>query len=241
MLQQNNYLYLIWKDPETRRNYTIGKLSRGEKYRFEYCEEAGQAEEAGWKLLGAFPDYQVYESESMFPVFSSRLPDRKRRDIKRILGKYGLDEYDEFELLRRSGARLPIDTYEFIDPIFADDEMIERDFFIMGIRHHAACNGDNCALLPTLCPGELLVLEEEPENKYDPMAIRVVTQQNEHLGYIPRYYNKAILDRIHKGISYSCKVLEVNASQDCSECVKVSLNMPRATPHNGTRRFGERF
>lgn len=65
----------------------------------------------------------------------------------------------------------------------------------MGIRHHAACNGDNCALLPTLCPGELLVLEEEPENKFDPMAIRVVTQQNEHLGYIPRCYKlKRIAD-----------------------------------------------
>lgn len=36
----------------------------------------------------------VYKSEKLFPVFASRLPDRKRKDIGRILEKYGLDEYD---------------------------------------------------------------------------------------------------------------------------------------------------
>lgn len=228
-MMQNDFLYLIWKDPETRRNFTIGKLTRSSKYSFEYCEEASEAEEYGWKSLGAFPDYHVYESENLFPVFASRLPDKKRRDIKKILEKYSLKEFNEFELLRRSGARLPIDTYEFIDPIFSEDEVIERDFFVMGIRHHAACSGTNCALLPILNPGDLLVLEAEPENEYDRFAIRVITQKGEHLGYIPRYYNKAILARIDKGISYSCKVLEVTPSQSCSECVKIRLNMPSAT------------
>lgn len=226
MLLHNNFLYLIWKDPETRRNFTIGKLTRGEKYIFEYCEDAGEAEEAGWKLLGTFPDYQVYESESLFPVFSSRLPDKKRRDISKILKKYGLKEYDEFELLRRSGARLPIDTYEFVDPIFSKDEKIERDFFVMGIRHHAACSGENCELLPVLNEGDVLLFEEEPENEYDPFAIRIVTGQGEHLGYIPRYYNKPILERLHKGASYSCKVVAVNPAGVCSECVKIRLNLP---------------
>ena len=228
-MPQNDFLYLIWKDPETRRNFTVGKLTRGSKYSFEYCEEASEAEEAGWKLLGAFPNYRVYESENLFPIFSSRLPDKKRRDIKKILEKYGLKEFDEFELLRRSGARLPIDTYEFIDPIFSEDERIERDFFVMGIRHHAACNGANCNLLPALKLGDLLLLEEEPENEHDCFAIRVITQRNEHLGYIPRYYNKAILARLRKGISYSCKIIEVNLSQNCSECVKIRLTMPSVT------------
>lgn len=226
MKPRNDYLYLIWKDPETRRNFTIGKLTKGNKYTFEYHSEASLAEDCGWNMLGAFSEYQVYESDNMFPVFSSRLPDRKRRDIEKILQKYGLTEFDEFELLRKSGARLPIDTYEFIDPIFPDNETIERDFFVMGIRHHTACNGNDCALLPSLKQGDLLVLEEEPENEYDPMAIRVLTQLGEHLGYIPRYYNQAILERLHKGISYSCLVLEMHASESCSECVKIRFRMP---------------
>ena len=227
MVPKSNYLLLIWKDPETRRNYTVGKLTRGDCFTFQYYGEAESAEEAGWKLLGAFPTYQEYRSNIMFPVFSSRLPDKKRRDIQNILEKYGLMEYDEFELLRRSGARLPIDTYEFIDPIPPDDTEVEREFYITGIRYHSACQGSDCGALPGVKVGDILLLEEEPENAYDPMAIRVLTQEKEVLGYVPRYYNKAILARLHVGMGYSCKITEVNANmRNCSECLKARLTMP---------------
>lgn len=227
MVPTSNYLLLIWKDPETRRNYTVGKLTRGDCFTFQYYGEAENAEEAGWKLLGAFPTYQEYRSNTMFPVFSSRLPDKKRRDIQNILEKYGLMEYDEFELLRRSGARLPIDTYEFIDPISPDDKEVEREFYITGIRYHSACQGSDCGALPGVKVGDILLLEEEPENAYDPMAIRVLTQEKEVLGYVPRYYNKAILARLHDGMGYSCKITEVNANmRNCSECLKARLTMP---------------
>lgn len=227
MVPTSNYLLLIWKDPETRRNYTVGKLTRGDCFTFQYYGEAENAEEAGWKLLGAFPTYQEYRSNTMFPVFSSRLPDKKRRDIQNILEKYGLMEYDEFELLRRSGARLPIDTYEFIDPIPPDDTEVEREFYITGIRYHSACQGSDCGALPGVKVGDILLLEEEPENAYDPMAIRVLTQEREVLGYVPRYYNKAILARLHDGMGYSCKITEVNANmRNCSECLKARLTMP---------------
>lgn len=227
MVPTSNYLLLIWKDPETRRNYTVGKLTRGDFFTFQYYGEAENAEEAGWKLLGAFPTYQEYRSNTMFPVFSSRLPDKKRRDIQNILEKYGLMEYDEFELLRRSGARLPIDTYEFIDPISPDDKEVEREFYITGIRYHSACQGSDCGALPGVKVGDILLLEEEPENAYDPMAIRILTQEQEVLGYVPRYYNKAILARLHDGMGYSCKITEVNANmRNCSECLKARLTMP---------------
>ena len=227
MVPKSNYLLLIWKDPETRRNYTVGKLTRGDCFTFQYYDEAENAEEAGWKLLGAFPTYQEYRSNTMFPVFSSRLPDKKRRDIQNILEKYGLMEYDEFELLRRSGARLPIDTYEFIDPISPDDKEVEREFYITGIRYHSACQGSDCGALPGVKVGDMLLLEEEPENAYDPVAIRVLTQEREVLGYVPRYYNKAILARLHDGMGYSCKITEVNANmRNCSECLKARLTMP---------------
>lgn len=227
MVPTSNYLLLIWKDPETRRNYTVGKLTRGDFFTFQYYGEAENAEEAGWKLLGAFPTYQEYRSNTMFPVFSSRLPDKKRRDIQNILEKYGLMEYDEFELLRRSGARLPIDTYEFIDPILPDDKEVTREFYITGIRYHSACQGSDCGALPGVKVGDMLLLEEEPENAYDPMAIRVLTQEKDVLGYVPRYYNKAILARLHDGMGYSCKITEVNANmRNCSECLKARLTMP---------------
>lgn len=227
MTKNNNYLYLIWKDPQTRLNFTIGKLYRGEKYTFEYFREVGEAENRGWTKFEVFPEEKAYESEVLFPVFASRLPDKKRRDIGKILEKYGLSEFDEFELLRKSEARLPIDTYSFIDPIFPEEETVQRDFFIMGVRHQTPCKGENCGLLPKVGVGDELIFETEPENSYDSNAIKVKTQSGEVLGYVPRYYNTAILERLNNGMTYSCKIIDINLQQDCSECIKVRLNMPK--------------
>ena len=55
----------------------------------------------------------------LFPVFASCLPDRKRKDIDKILQKYGLKEFDEYELLKKSGARLPIVPHMAKEPAFA--------------------------------------------------------------------------------------------------------------------------
>lgn len=223
---KNNFLYLIWKDPKTRRNFTVGKLTKSEKYTFCYCEQNKAAEEAGWRPLDAFAEEKEYTSDDLFPVFVSRLPDPKRRDIQKILQKYELNEFDAFELLRKSGARLPIDTYEFIDPIFSEEEKIQRDFFIMGIRYGASCEGTCCDKLPTLREEDEVYFKPEPENEYDPFAVRVVTKAGEHLGYVPRYYSQGISQRLKDHVTYSCKILEVNKEKRCSECIKVRLRIP---------------
>lgn len=223
----HNYLLLIWKDPSSRRNYTIGKLTRGDKYYFEYFGEYELAKKAGWRELEAFPDNKVYENTELFLPFSSRLPDKKRRDIKVILEKYDLPVYDEFELLRKSGARLPIDSYEFVDPIFPEDKTIKRDFFIMGIRHVADCEGKNCPNLPNVSIGDQLVFVEEPENENDKYAIRVETANGEPLGYVPRYYNQSVLERLKKQSTYSCEVIDINQNGPCAECIKVRLRIPK--------------
>lgn len=227
MNQLNNILFLIWKDPQTRNNFTVGKLCRNGKYTFEYFGDFGKAESYGWSRFEAFPDEVVYESKILFPVFASRLPDKKRRDINNILKKYNLLEYDEFELLRKGEGRLPIDTYSFIDPIFLDAETIQRDFYIMGVRHHTPCMGKDCTLLPKVTLGDELYFEREPQNEYDANAIRVLTKNGVHLGYVPRYYNLPIIERLDKDDSYSCRVIDINLYQDCAECIKVRLNMPR--------------
>ena len=226
-MQMNNYLYLIWKDPQTRRNFVIGRLGRGEKYTFEYFGEFEKAKQYGWTKFDVFSEEKVYESNHLFPVFASRLPDKKRRDIDKILQKYGLSEFDEFELLRKSGAKLPIDTYSFIDPIFPNDEIIIRDFFIMGVRYQSFCKGDNCFSLPEVSVGDELFLKKEPNNLYDSNAIVILTQKMDVLGYVPRYYNLAIIERLENGSSYSCTVMEVNCNHNCSECIKVRLRMPK--------------
>jgi len=113
-------LYLSWTNPQTNQEFIVASLHRSiyntnEIYYFEYSDDYLLAEQCGWRKLFAFPEDKEYESETMFPVFTSRLPDRNRNDIKEILKKYDLPSYDAFELLSRSGGRLPIDTYKFVD------------------------------------------------------------------------------------------------------------------------------
>lgn len=225
---EHNILYLIWKNPNTRRNYTVGRLEKSDKgYIFEYFQESELAVESGWGRLEAFPLEQQYNSDSLFATFSSRLPDPKRRNIDEVLDKYGLEEYDGFELLRKSGGRLPIDTYEFIDPIFAEDKTVYREFYIVGIRHLSGCNGNDCAALPEVNVGDKLKLQMEPENQYDDKAVIIMNEAGEYLGYIPRYYSESVTDRLIKNMSYDCEVIDVVADGYCEDCIKISLQMPK--------------
>lgn len=114
--EKQDFLYLTWGDPHSGKRFVVGKLTRAEGFAFEYGGEYGEAEKYGWEKLEAFPEEKRYESETLFPVFSSRLPDPRRRDMEKILEKYGLAQYDGYELLRRNKGRLPIDTYEFLCP-----------------------------------------------------------------------------------------------------------------------------
>lgn len=122
-INDKDYIYLIWKDYKTGQRYVVGELSKNGKYEFKYrVEDIDNAVENGFTPLIAFPIInEVYENYDIFPAFSSRLPDKRRKDVKEILSKYKLEKYDAFELLKKSGGKLPTDSLEFIDPIFSDE------------------------------------------------------------------------------------------------------------------------
>ncbi|NLB43296.1 MAG: DNA-binding protein [Clostridiales bacterium] len=222
-----DYLYLIWKEPISRRNFIIGQLSKNSQYEFTYGHEVDQAIKEGFELLIPFENIdKVYKSDTLFPTFSSRLPDAKRRGIDKILTKYDLKEFDEYKLLKKSGARLPIDTLEFIDPIFEESNgEVERNFYIAGVRYYIGCDGAICEEALNLSVEDSLSLDLEPTNQYDGDAIKVVDMKNNHLGYLPRYYSAGITEYLEQGASYECKVLEVNKDMECHECIKVKLRV----------------
>lgn len=169
---------------------------------------------------------KTYQSEVMFPSFACRLPDKRRRGIEGILKKYGLTEYDEFELLKQSGARLPIDTFSFIMPIFHDSGAIDIKFNVMGVRNYIGCDGEKCKRANDFKIGQKLVLLPEPDNQYDKYAIKIQTENNEKVGYVPRYYNKILLEKLLKNENYICKIEQFNKTMSCDECVVISLKMP---------------
>ncbi len=227
-MNNHSYLYIIWKNPNTKRNYIVGKLERTESgFSFEYCDEYRDALNAGWDFIASFPEEKKYESVELFPFFQSRLPDKKRKDLLLILHNYGLEEFDGYELLKNSGGRLPIDTYEFVDPIFDDDKTIERSFYLVVIHDSSLCKGADCKDRPYLKSGTKLVLQQEKDNISDINAIQVKTGDGQYLGYIPRYYSKSVSDRLDKGMTYDCSVLDLDTEGNCEECIKVKLIMPK--------------
>lgn len=222
-----DYLYVVWQDMESRNQFVIGTLIRNGHYEFSYGEECRQAQEYGFGPLVSFPDLQkTYQEDTLFPAFACRLPDPRRRDIQEILKKYGMTEYDGFELLKRSGARLPTDTISFVEPVFDEDPLVDRDFFVAGVRHYLPCAGKNCSTVSLLAAGTELGLLCEPANPHDPNAIQLLAPDGVRIGYLPRCYSKTISKRLNAGVAYRCRVLAHDPERHCAECLKVRLQMP---------------
>lgn len=221
-----DYMYLIWKEPVSRRQYIIAKLSKNGKYEFEYDFEIDTAIKKGFQPLIAFADVtKRYESNRLFATFSGRIPDKRRKNINEILYKYDMEYYDEYELLKRSGGKLPIDNLEFIDPILMNGENpIEREFFIAGPRHYVGCEGKECGKSLQVLIGDELNLELDPNNIHDSNAIRVKFK-DKLLGYIPRYYNKELIELLGLNWRYKIVVSQVNKKENCNECLKVKLQL----------------
>lgn len=221
-----DYLYLIWKCETTRRQYIVGQLTKNGQYEFEYCKEIKDAQKVGFFPLVSFEKIdKVYKSDELFPVFSSRLPDRKRKDIKKILNKYGLQEYDAYQLLKRSGAKLPIDNLQFIDPILNFESDFEKKIWLAGVRHYLKCDGSECTNALQVSKEERVFLRREVDNKYDKNAIQVINEQGGLLGYVPRYYSPAYVRIMQEKTKLDCYVANVNKNQCCDECIAVVIKV----------------
>ena len=227
-----DYLLLIWKEPKSRRRYLVGELSKNGQFEFTYNNEVHKAIEDGFELLIAFPEIdKLYKSDKLFPVFASRLPDPKRKGIEAILHKYGLAEYDAYKLLKRSGARLPIDNLEFIDPIFDfESGKIVRRFFLAGSRYYLGCEGADCNKSHDVKLNEELRLILESENKQDEYAIKITNRAGTLLGYLPRYYAQGVSQLIGNETVITCRVIEVTKDTGCVECIKVELTIKIISP-----------
>jgi len=229
-MSRNNgrdYLYLVWKDYKSRERYIIGELSKNGKYQFKYLIDGlNKAIRNGFEPLIAFPSTtEVYENYDMFPAFSSRLPDKRRREIKEILAKYNLEKYDAFDLLKKSGGILPTDSLEFIDPIFLDDPNIMREFYVAGVSHYDFCDNKDNKKIVSVEKNEELKLIKDIKNSYDKYAIKIESKDSHVFGYIPIFFSKAVFDALSYNRNVECVVINKECKNLCEECIKVKLTI----------------
>lgn len=215
---KSDYLYLIWKNPQTRKRHIVGILKKNDKYEFQYSKEIRECQNEGFDLLVSFPDIdRKYVSDKLFPEFLSRIPGQNRVNMDEILKKYKLKSYDAFELLKSSGAKTSLDTLEFIDPILnLKSKNITREFYIAGTRYYCSKSNEEKINI-----NDDVILEKETDNKFDKNAVKMKIN-NIFVGYVPNYYAKVVGDYINTNDKrYICKLIDKTGK--CEECLKVRL------------------
>lgn len=119
-----NAIWMMWKNVEGD-SFKVGELTRREeKYYFKYdIVGVEKAKEYGFVPLPNLPIINVeYFREELFSSFSKRLPWHGKKDVSSVLKQYDLEQYDAFELLKKSGGKISTDSFEFISPF--DEECI---------------------------------------------------------------------------------------------------------------------
>jgi len=228
--KKQNELWLAWKDTNSRERFVVGLLQYGlEGYRFKYIENEGtnnlsEALERGFKLLPAFPDKaQEYHQKELFQVFLNRLPSRKRKDTQLFLEKKGLSlDCSDYELLKKTGGKLPTDSLEFVEPFtFKSGETFNIEFFIAGLRYYEIDKIPSQELLPNT----KLLLKLEPDNPFDSHAIKVLTLDAKKLGHVPVFYSRYI-DLAVKTGDITSVIISFDPESDYGEklLIKVSGN-----------------
>ncbi len=202
-------LWLIWKEPKTRRRFIIGILKfENEKYIFEYINpELNSAKENGFDFFPGFNNTnKKYESNELFTNIETRLPNPAREDYLEILNSYDLNVgAHKMKILEKTKGRLLTDNFEFV-PAF-DENKIE--FEVAGTRHAV----DLKKYKNLLKINDNIYLEEDPTNEYDKYAIKVLYKYKNkifQLGYVPRYYTKDLTEMLNKKIAYSAKIKKLN-------------------------------
>ena len=95
-------------------NLHIGYLSCKEGiWNYKYSEEFKNNEE--YNAIVGFPDLnKIYESESLWPFFKIRIPGLKQPVVQETLKDENIDVNNEFELLKRFGAKTISNPYELL-------------------------------------------------------------------------------------------------------------------------------
>lgn len=104
---------LFWDDVNNNK-YFLGELYRKDNKYFFYTNPEGinEAMMHGCFGIGTIDiEKKINESNELFDFFKCRLPDPKNPNIKNILKSIGLENYNEYEILKKTQGRLLTDRY----------------------------------------------------------------------------------------------------------------------------------
>lgn len=83
----------------------------------------------------------------------------------------------------------------------------------------------NQDVISELKAGEELLLEREPKNKYDRNAIKILTSENKHLGYVNRKLAFDVALAMDSGVPVHCFVAQVTGLGFKTQGVNIQLRL----------------
>lgn len=235
-------LYLAWRDPKSRGWFPVGRLSfDGKVYRFVYTR--GVKQSPNFIPFARMEDLTtIYESDELFPVFANRLLSKKRPEYQAFLHWLNTQpgEDDPLTLLAYgSGIRETDLLALFPCPERGADNKYRVQFFSHGLRY----------LLPEAIPrihalssGERLYLMPDPQNKHDPEAVALRTDEPVTLvGYCPRYLAGDFLLLLRESGTENTKVIVEKVNQEAPIQLRLLCTLTADWPENFRPCSGELY
>lgn len=95
---------------------------------------------------------------------------------------------------------------------------------LAGFQHHAGP-----ALFSLMNVGDRLILHREPDNPYDPRAVRVEWQGSQ-IGYAPRADNVDLARLMDRGVAVEARILQLQKSRDPWKRVLIEIYLGNPDP-----------
>jgi len=100
---------------------------------------------------------------------------------------------------------------------------MDQSFYIAGVQFRS--KEDISQALKVLKVGDILILDLEPTNHFDPNAVRVL-KDDLFLGYVPKKYSSEVAGMLSIGTSIQCTLDQLNPDAKTYEMFKVTINIP---------------
>jgi len=97
----------------------------------------------------------------------------------------------------------------------------KREFFVAGVKFHEYKN-----VLNSMSKGNTLQLIPEPENKFDPNAVKIYFDNGDKagfIGYVPKKFSSEVSALLEVGIELECTLTEFAPLAKTWEIFKVEI------------------
>lgn len=190
-------LFVAWQEPQSRRIFPVARLTRRRsgEYELRYIGAVWAAREQGFAGLPGFEELEaVHVTPGLPEPFTQRPAARghgsRRQPLPAAAAQDQLDAAPITLFVRRQPGGAAERLEAFAPPLRAADGRRWGVFEARGVGRSPGTE----QVAQLLLPGERLELRPEPDNPYNPHALRIVRAgaggdvASSHVGYVPDYF-----------------------------------------------------